>query len=326
MKPRYLALYENGELKKRAELLWERLTSCDICPRECGINRFEESAGYCHASSLPSVSSFCAHHGEEPVLSGSFGSGTIFFAGCNMRCVYCQNHQISQNPKKQKANEISVEGLADIMLTLQNKSVCHNINLVSPSHFAPQILKALLIAIPKGLKIPLVYNTNSYDSLKTLTLLDGVIDIYLADLKYSSNKYAMEFSDAPAYAEASRNAIKEMSHQVGTLKIDNEEIAQKGLLVRHLVLPNGYAGSKKSLKWLASEIGSGNYVSLMSQYHPCHKAQKHPKLNREITEPEYAEAVLAMEEAGLENGWKQDTASSNNYLPDFENRETPFKG
>lgn len=324
MKPGYLTLYQSGELKKRAENLWERLSSCDICPRKCAVNRLKGELGYCNSSYHPIVSSFCSHHGEEPAVSGKLGSGTIFFGNCNMRCVYCQNHQISQNPNVQIKNEVSLEELAGVMLSLQDKNRCHNINLVSPSHFVPQIINALLPAVPRGLKVPLVYNTNSYDSLETLKLLDGVVDIYLADIKYASDAYAEKFSDAPDYVNISQNAIKEMHRQVGVLKVNEEGVAERGLIVRHLILPNGLAESGKSLKWLAEEVSEDTCISLMSQYHPCHKAMGYPPLNRGITEFEYTEAVIAMEEAGLGCGWKQDITSSGHYLPDFNDKECPF--
>jgi putative pyruvate formate lyase activating enzyme len=189
--PSYISLYESGELEKRSKRLNERLASCDICPRECHINRLEGETGFCHSGALPIVSSYCDHHGEEPALSGDKGSGTIFFANCNLRCLFCQNHQISQEWQKQKSNEITCNQLAQHMLYLQNELGCHNINLVSPSHFVPQIIEALLSAIPQGLHIPLVYNTNGYDSLETIKELDGVIDIYLPDFKYF-NKISIE--------------------------------------------------------------------------------------------------------------------------------------
>ncbi|UCE97458.1 MAG: radical SAM protein, partial [Dehalococcoidia bacterium] len=247
----YHSLYKSGELAKRVERLWWRLAACDICPRQCGINRLIDRTGFCHSGQLPMVSSFCAHHGEEPILSGSRGSGTIFFSNCNLKCCYCQNHQISQNYRSQKHNMIDCDTLASYMLYLQNRLGCHNINFVSPSQFVPQIVKALLKAIPMGLKIPLVYNTNSFDSTETLKELEGIIDIYLPDLKYASDGYAQRFSKVRQYVIHSRDAIKEMYRQVGELVVDNHGVAQKGLIVRHLVLPNNIAGSRQSFKWLA---------------------------------------------------------------------------
>ncbi|UCG54043.1 MAG: radical SAM protein [Dehalococcoidia bacterium] len=321
----YDYLYKSGELAKRVERLWQRLAACDICPRQCGVNRLIGRTGFCHSGHLPIVSSFCDHHGEEPVLSGSRGSGTIFFGNCNLKCCYCQNHQISQNYRYQKNNMIDHDALAGYMLYLQNSLGCHNINFVSPSHFVPQIAKALLEAIPMGLKIPLVYNTNSFDSTETLKELAGIIDIYLPDLKYASDRYAQRFSKAHRYVIHSRNAIKEMYRQVGELVVDNHGVAQRGLILRHLVLPNNIAGSRQSFKWLAEEVSPHVTISLMSQYHPVHKAYNHLPLARPINNAEYTEALQAMEEAGLGEGWAQDLVSHKHYIPDFERKSHPFE-
>jgi len=320
----YISLYNSGKLARRAERLWQRLEACDICPHRCGVNRLKGETGRCHSTDLPIVASVCDHHGEEPVLSGRRGSGTIFFGNCNLKCCYCQNHQISQNHKQQKANQVDCHNLTESMLHLQNELGCHNINFVSPSHFVPQILKALLEAIPLGLKIPLVYNTNAYDSLETLKELDGVIDIYLPDLKYADDKLANKFSKARDYVFHSRNAIKAMQRQAGDLQTDRNGIALKGLIVRHLILPNRLAGSKESLNWLAQEVSPNIAVSLMSQYHPTHKAYKHSLLSRQINPAEYKEALDAMADAGLDEGWTQDMASLKYYLPDFEGKNHPF--
>jgi putative pyruvate formate lyase activating enzyme len=320
----YLSLYKSGELARRAKRLWQRLAACDICPRECGADRLRDETGFCHSGKLPIVASACDHHGEEPVLSGSRGSGTIFFGNCNLRCCYCQNHQISQSHKQQKANRVDCHGLAQYMLHLQNELGCHNINFVSPSHFVPQIIKALLQAIPLGLKIPLVYNTNAYDSLETLKELEGVIDIYLPDLKYADDRWAKKFSRARDYVFHSHNAIEEMQRQVGDLIVDDAGIARRGLIVRHLILPHHLAGSRESLKWLAQEVSPNVAVSLMSQYHPTHKASKHSLLSRQISPAEYKEALEAMTDAGLVEGWTQDISSRKHYLPDFERKNHPF--
>jgi len=325
MMPSYLSLYETGELEKRAQRLNSRLASCDICPRKCGVNRLEGETKFCHSGSLPIVASYCDHHGEEPVLSGTRGSGTIFFGNCNLRCIYCQNHQISQNYLYQKKNEVSTQRLAEMMLYLQERLGCHNINLVSPSHFVPQIIEALLYAIPSGLNVPLVYNTNSYDSLETIKELDGVIDIYLPDLKYSDDNIAKALSQAPEYVRHSRDAIKEMWRQVGGLKADEAGIAISGVIVRHLILPEGLAGSRDSLSWLAKEVSTRITISAMSQYHPQHKAYNHPKLSRGITSAEYSEVLEIMDELGLENGWRQGKGAEKIYLPDFERKGHPFK-
>jgi len=254
LEPGYIALYRSGELERRAESLEARLNSCDICPRECGVNRRENEPGFCHSAHLHIVSAVCTHHGEEPAISGSRGSGTVFFGNCNMRCVYCQNHQISQDWERQQSREMDCRTLAERMLYLQDELGCHNINFVSPSHFVPQLVRTVLEAVPMGLRLPLVYNTSSYDSIESLRELDGIISIYLADLRYASNKWGRKFSQAPDYVERARAAIKEMYRQVGELVMDDEGIAQRGLIVRHLILPNRLANSEESLTWLVGEL------------------------------------------------------------------------
>lgn len=321
--PGYIALYHSGELEKRLVRLEARLAACDICPRECGVNRLVGKVGSCHSGSLPIVASFCAHHGEEPVLSGTRGSGTVFFGNCNMRCVYCQNHQISQDHEAQQRNETSTHLLAEDMLYLQNELGCHNINLVTPSHFVPQIVRALLEAVPQGLNLPLVYNTSSYDSLKTLLELDGIISIYLADIRYGSNEMGRRYSRVRRYVEHARAAIKEMQRQVGDLTTDEDGVARKGLIVRHLILPNHIAGSEASLRWLVEEVSPGVAVSIMSQYSPAHRARRFPELDRKITLEEYREVVKLAEKLGIENGWTQGMESSDSYVPDFS-AEEPF--
>ena len=323
--PGYLALYKSGELARRSKALNARLAACDICPRECGVNRLEEKLGHCHSGALPIISSYCAHHGEEPVLSGTRGSGTIFFGNCNMRCVYCQNYQISQSSSAQKKNEISISTLAERLLYLQDELKCHNINLVTPSHFVPQIVSALVEAVPAGLRLPLVYNTSSYDSLKTLNELDGIISIYLADIRYADNKLARHYSHARRYVDHARVAIIEMQRQVGDLVVDDDGIAQKGLIVRHLILPNDIAGSAESLKWLVKKISPRVAVSIMSQYYPAHRAYKYEEINRKITPQEYQQVADLVEKLGIENGWLQDMESSETYRPDFTD-EHPFEG
>jgi putative pyruvate formate lyase activating enzyme len=322
--PSYLALFRSGELKRRAEALEARLAACDICPRKCGVNRLTGETGFCHSALLPIVDTVCQHMGEEPPISGTKGSGTVFFGNCNMRCVYCQNHQISQNWRKEQSKVIEPAALAEKLLYLQNDLGCQNINFVSPSHFVPQILKTLLLAIPMGLKIPLVYNTGGYDSVETIKALDGIIDIYLPDLMYASDKPAKQFSQAPHYVENSRQAIKEMFRQVGNLQTDENEIAQRGLIVRHLILPEGLAGSEESLTWLAKEVSAKVSVSLMAQYYPTHHAAKYAALSRGITEAEYLEVIDLLEELGIENGWIQEMSAPENYRPDFERENHPF--
>lgn len=323
--PGYLSLYRSGELERRVTALESRLAACDICPRECGANRLDGKHKFCHSAYLPIVSSVCAHRGEEPVLSGSRGSGTVFFGNCNMRCAYCQNHQISQDHRTQRANEIDLQTLARGMVRLQDEG-CHNINFVSPSHFAPQLVRSVLEAVRMGLTLPLVYNTGGYDSVKTVKELDGIIDIYLPDLRYASDVFARRYSRARGYVEHARAAISEMYRQVGNLVLDEEGIARRGLIVRHLVLPNGVAGSRESLTWLAKEISPDVTVSIMSQYYPAHRALRVPTLARKITSAEYSEVVDIVNDLGLENGWLQEMDSSDGYRPDFERDDHPFEG
>jgi len=323
IEPGYIDIFESGELEKRAGRLEARLASCDICPRKCGVNRLEGETGFCNSARLPIISSYCAHHGEEPVLSGTKGSGTVFFGNCNMRCVYCQNYQISQDPVYQQRFEIETNVLAKHFLYLQDELGCHNINLVSPSHFVPQIVRAVLEAVPMGLRLPLVYNTSSYDSLDTLAELDGIIGIYLADIRYASDTCSEKYSEAPDYVIRSREAIKEMQRQVGDLVVDGKGIARRGLIVRHLILPDGIAGSDDSLRWLVNEVSPDVTVSVMSQYYPAHLAYLFPELSRKISQKEYADVVRLVEILGIENGWMQEMDSAEKYRPDFSNEE-PF--
>jgi putative pyruvate formate lyase activating enzyme len=323
--PGYVALYRTGELEKRVARLEARLAACDICPRECRAKRLAGQAGHCYTALLAPVASVGAHHGEEPVLSGSRGSGTIFFGNCNLSCVYCQNYQISQDYTAQRRNEMEPAAIAERMLHLQDTLGCHNINLVTPSHVVPQIMRALFTAVPQGLRLPLVYNTSSYDSLATLRELDGVVDIYLADLRYASDALARKYSRVRHYVQSSREAIKEMYRQVGDLVLDEEGVARRGLIVRHLVLPDDIAGSEDSLTWLAREVSPRVAVSIMSQYRPAHRAHKHRELNRKITSEEYRKVAELAARLGLENGWLQGVDSPENYLPDFSADE-PFSG
>ncbi|MFC1899314.1 radical SAM protein [Chloroflexota bacterium] len=322
--PSYINLFHSGELKKRAERLEARLSACDICPHNCGVNRLNGEQGICHSAALPIVASVCAHHGEEPAISGSRGSGTIFFGNCNLSCIYCQNHQISQVWEKQRANETDCSTLAKHMLYLQNELCCHNINLVSPTHFVPLIVRAVLEAASLGLKIPLVYNTNGYDSALTLKELDGIIDIYLPDLRYANNKYAEKFSKAEDYVTHSHAAIKEMYRQTGNLVTDDDGIAERGLVVRHLILPAMLSGSRKSLTWLAEEISPEVTVSLMAQYSPLFRAGQTTMLNRKITLAEYNYVLALLDELGMKNGWTQEMESAGKYIPDFERKGHPF--
>jgi putative pyruvate formate lyase activating enzyme len=324
MRPGYLDLFQTGELAKRSEELERKLESCSLCPHRCGVNRLQDQRGFCHSGKLPVLSSYCAHHGEEPALSGSRGSGTLFFGNCNMRCVYCQNYQISQDPANQSRNETDCLTLAKRMLYLQDELGCHNINLVSPTHFVPQIVRALVEAVSKGLKIPLVYNSGGYDSLETIKMLEGIIDIYLPDMRYASDEYAVKYSQAPGYVANNRAVIQEMYRQTGDLQVDADEIACRGVIVRHLILPGKLAGSRDSLTWLAREVSPTITVSIMSQYFPCHDAGQMPELARTITYEEYKEVVDLLEKLGLENGWLQEMDAPANYLPDFNREGHPF--
>ena len=326
MEPTYLRLYRSGELKHRAKSLETRLASCDICPRECQINRLENERGFCHSGYLPLVSAICAHHGEEPAISGIRGTGAIFFGNCNMRCVYCQNHQISQDPSRQSSKEMDFHALAQQMIYLQDEMGCHNISFISPSHFVPQLVQAVLEAVPMGLRVPIVYNTNAYDSVASLQALDGIVDIYLPDLRYASDTWAAKLSHTVDYVKRARQAILEMYRQVGDkLVLDDLGLAQRGLIVRHLILPNGLAGSRDSLTWLVKEVSPKVTVSIMSQYYPTHLASRIPQLRRKISVSEYSAVLKLLDEMGLENGWIQDMDAAENYLPDFDLDGHPFE-
>ncbi|MEA3459200.1 MAG: radical SAM protein [Chloroflexota bacterium] len=303
MEPSYLELHRSGKLKKRVEQACAMLRECRLCPRECGINRLDGERGFCRAGAEPIVASWNVHPWEEPPISGTRGSGTIFFSGCTGRCLFCQNYPISQLGL---GNAVSVQQLAEMMLELQNRG-CYNINLVTPTHFVPQIMAALERAIEGGLRLPLVYNTSGYEKVETLRLLNGVVDIYLPDAKYADNETARCLSGFVRYVEANHAALKEMFRQVGDeLVLDGNGIAQRGLIVRHLVLPNGLAGTREVLHWIAENLSPRVHVSLMDQYFPAYKAVGHPGLGRKITAKEYEEALLAFEEAGLTNGWMQE--------------------
>jgi len=322
--PSYIRLYETGELLERVEKLEAMLESCDICPHDCKVNRLKNEVAWCFSGYLPIVSSYCPHFGEEPVLSGTKGVGNIFFGNCNMRCVYCQNYQISQNGKEERKNEVSFERLAEMMLELQEKG-CHNIGFVSPTHFVPQLVKALAIAVEKGLYLPLVYNTNAYDSVEVLKLLDGIIDIYLPDIKYSENETAWQYSKIKYYPKHARSAIKEMHRQVGSELVMENGLLKRGLIIRHLVLPNDVAGSMDSLQWIGDELGRDIAISVMAQYYPTNKANDIILLSRRIRESEYEHVLSILEKLELENGWVQEFESQDYYKPDFSDRVEPFK-
>ena len=299
--PSYLNLEEN-ELDKRIEKSYKLLSPCQVCPQNCGVNRLEGEKGFCHSGKEIIISSYNVHFGEEPPLVGNFGSGTIFFTNCNLRCVYCQNYPISQLGN---GNKVSLSELAKIMLALQKRK-CHNINLVTPTHFVPQILKSLKIAIKMGLRIPIVYNTSGYESVRTLKLLDGIVDIYLPDARYADNETARKYSSAPNYFEIMKKALKEMHRQVGDLVMEKIGIAHSGLIVRHLVLPEDLSGTKKIMHFIAKEISPHIYISLMAQYFPAYNAKQFPALSRRINKEEYKEALQAFKEENLENGWFQE--------------------
>jgi len=322
--PGYIRLSKSGELKKRALEFEQRLKSCDICPRNCMVDRINNERGYCHSGYLPIVASFCDHHGEEPALSGTRGSGTIFFGNCNLSCVYCQNHQISQDWREQSRNEVSIRELVRDMIYLQEHG-CHNINFVSPSHFVPQMVLAITEAVSAGLRIPVVYNSSGYDSLEIIKALDGIVDIYLPDIRYSSDAVAARYSGAKDYVLNARNAIKEMYRQVGDLVTDEDGVAISGLIIRHLILPNGLAGTEESLGWLAREVSPSVTLSVMAQYSPQYKARQLPEIARKITFREYKDAVAVLQKLGLENGWLQEMEASDNYLPDFSTGDHPFE-
>ncbi len=301
--PSYLIAYSKGILESRAENALRMLESCAICPRRCKVNRLNNEFGFCRMGVLPRVYSYLAHFGEEPPISGGNGSGAIFFSGCNMRCVYCQNYEFSQF---EKGREVDFEELADIMLKLQDMN-CHNINLVSPSHIMPQILTALNLAIPKGLKIPLVYNTGGYDLADMIRLLEGIVDIYLPDMRYSDNAAAEKYSFAPDYPGYNQQAVKEMHRQVGEAVISEDGIIKKGIIIRHLVLPRDISGTKKTMEFISKEISQDTYISLMSQYMPLYKAGQFDEISRRITQREYENAQDMMHNCGLFNGWTQET-------------------
>lgn len=291
------------ELQHRIEEAYKLLEACRVCPRECGVNRLkDEKTGFCRSGLDPVISSVSPHHGEEPPLSGTKGSGTIFFTNCNLRCVYCQNYPISQmgNGAERKVGELACQ-----MMSLQ-ESGCHNLNLVTPTHFVPQILKALGIARERGFALPIVYNTSGYESLETLRLLDGIVSIYLPDMRYNDNAVALKYSVAPHYVEVNRAAIREMYRQVGNLALDENGVAKRGLIIRHLVLPGGLSGTEGVMKFLAEEISQEVYISLMSQYFPAYNTGEFPEINRRLNELEYDEAYECKMKYGLQNGWVQE--------------------
>jgi putative pyruvate formate lyase activating enzyme len=302
MKCFMVSMISDTELQSRIEAAYQLLESCRVCPRECGVNRLkDEKSGFCRSGLNPVISSVSPHHGEEPPLSGTKGSGTIFFTNCNLRCAYCQNYPISQLGN---GAERTVGELACQMVWLQEQG-CHNLNLVTPTHFMPQILKALGIAKERGFNLPIVYNTSGYESIEALQLLDSIVNIYLPDMRYADDAIALKYSSAPHYPEINRAAIKEMFRQVGNLVLDENGVARRGLIIRHLVLPGGLSGTEGIMKFLAEEISKDVYISLMSQYFPAYRAKEFKEIDRRITPEEYNEAYEIMQKYGLENGWIQ---------------------
>jgi putative pyruvate formate lyase activating enzyme len=300
--PRYLEAYKNGYLDEVIAETFHLLERCSICPRRCKVNRIKDEQGFCKTGLKPKVCSFMLHHGEEPPISGRRGSGTIFFSCCNMACVYCQNYEFSQLGQ---GSDTSFQVLADFMLQLQDMG-CHNINLVTPTHVMPQILQSLGLAVKGGLKLPIVYNSGGYELAEIIKLLDGVIDIYLADMRYADSESAVKYSSAADYPAYNQEAVKEMYRQVGTVQVDADGIIKKGLIIRHLVLPNSLSGTDKIMRFISREISQDTYISLMSQYTPYFKAQEYKELSRRVTYNEYEEAENIMHKYGLYNGWTQD--------------------
>jgi putative pyruvate formate lyase activating enzyme len=299
--PAYVRLYRAGQLKERVDAGYEMLRECKLCARECGVNRLEGEEGFCRASSSVMISSVGPHFGEESPLVGKYGSGTIFLTNCNLGCVFCQNYDISQ---LRRGKEVELNELANAMVALQ-KMGCHNINFVTPTHYIPQILAALLIAAENGLRVPLVHNCGGYESVDALNLLEGVFDIYMPDIKYGDNHMGRKYSKAPNYFDAATAAVSEMHRQVGDLAVSSEGMAEKGLLIRHLVLPDGLAGTERVMKYIA-KLSKNSYVNIMDQYRPAHRASEHPELSRGISSKEFMDAIHLAEEAGLSRGFSRD--------------------
>ncbi|MBS3787466.1 radical SAM protein [Candidatus Bipolaricaulota bacterium] len=297
MEPAYLSL-SRSELEGRVEELREKLKDCDLCPLECGVNRLGEEKGRCNSGEELLVSSVSPHHGEEQPLVGQYGSGTVFLANCNLGCVYCQNYELSQLGRGRKMKPAEV---AERTLELQTRG-CHNVNWVSPTHFVPQLVETLVEAIYKGLEVPIVYNTGGYESFETLKLLDGIVDIYMPDMKYSSDASGRKYSGVSDYWKVNKKAVKEMHRQVGDLKIDDSGVAQRGLLIRHLVLPEGISGTEEVLRFIAEELSRDSYVNVMGQYRPCWKASEYEEIGRSVTSRELEKAFDLAREMGLNRG------------------------
>jgi putative pyruvate formate lyase activating enzyme len=294
--PAYLKAEREGRLETLEDELWEIFRSCQLCPRKCSVNRLKGDVGFCSSTAQLKIASFHPHFGEERPLVGNGGSGTIFFSNCNLLCCFCQNWEINH---RGDGNYIAHENLADMMLSLQRRG-CHNINFVTPTHVVPHIVKALRLAIPKGLALPLVYNNGGYDSLDIIRKLDGVVDIYLPDFKYQDGTLAAKYSSgAKDYPEIAAATIKEMHRQVGELQVDSRGIASRGLIIRHLVMPGNIAGTDRFVQWVAKELSPSTRVNLMAQYHPEHKAFDYPEISRRITQKEWDQARAWARDAGL---------------------------
>ncbi len=296
--PAYLKLHSSGELKKRGEELWNIMESCKLCPRKCGVNKLAGNKGFCQASSQLEISAYHPHFGEEKSLVGKGGSGTIFLTNCGLRCVFCINWEISQGGQGYPR---SVEDMAEMMLLLQ-KMGCHNINVVTPTHYSPHIVLAVDIAASKGLRLPLVYNTCGWERVEILKKLDGIIDIYLPDFKYSDAKMAAKYSsDAETYPEITKAALLEMHRQVGVAKPAKDGLMYKGLMIRHLVMPNRVSGTRKVIEWIAENLPKDTYLNIMSQYRPMYKAFDYPDISRRVSREEYNETIRWAKKAGLTN-------------------------
>jgi putative pyruvate formate lyase activating enzyme len=299
--PSYLALHRTGELNRRTERVRRLMEDCRLCPRRCRIDRMRGRTGFCRSGAMVRVYKFKVHHGEEPPISGTRGSGIVFFANCTLRCVYCQNAPMSHWGR---GVDLSPDRLADIFLFLQNRG-CHNLNLVTATHYLYPVLQALELAAERGLHLPIVWNTSGYESPELLQLLDGIVDIYLPDMKYADPEVARRYSAAPDYPAVNLSAVEEMFRQVGPLQLDPQSAARRGLIIRHLVLPHDLAGTEEIMRLIADRISRRVHVSLMSQYLPVWSARRDPLLNRPLTEQEYRRAVRALENAGLSRGWTQ---------------------
>jgi len=297
--PSYIDLFEKGELQKRIELLMEILKECRLCPRECGVNRLDSEVGYCGAPSELMISSAFPHFGEESPLVGYHGSGTIFLTHCNLRCIFCQNYDISHLGRRER---ITKSDMARVMLRLQEVG-CHNINFVTPTHYAPQIVASLPEAINMGLRLPIVYNCSGYESIEVIQLLERVVDIYMPDAKYMDEKHSKRFSNAPDYPEVIKKVLKEMHRQVGDLVTNSKGIAERGLLIRHLVMPGGVASSEAVLRFIAEEISPHSYVNIMDQYRPEYRAHEYPEINRRVTHKEYLDAIQIAKRFHLYRGF-----------------------